>query len=104
MAKTLKDISKQNWSGKEGQTTFSLEEIRLGALLRMADSMEVMAKDRVKLEKDLAFYQELSGKRWDTIESLTNRVRGQKSVVTRYKNKITSLEKSLSELLAQNSK
>lgn len=46
---TFKDISRQQWSPHESQAG-STESITLGAVLRIADACELMAKDRAEME------------------------------------------------------
>jgi hypothetical protein len=49
--KGFREESKMEYGQSRGGSS-TLEEINAGSLMRMADSMEVIAKDRVKLERD----------------------------------------------------
>ena len=46
---------------RETTESLSVEEIQLGAVLRIADATEVMAKSHAKLQSDLAFYKRRVG-------------------------------------------
>lgn len=50
----MREKSRRKWSSAEA----SFEALNCGSLLRIADAMEVMAKDRVQMEASLKFYME----------------------------------------------
>jgi hypothetical protein len=87
MAKSLKQHSK----GDHVSEQVSIEVIVAGSLQRIADSMDVIAKDRVKLDQDLAWYKNAYALRGTTIVALENQIKGLKSAKSRFKNQ---LEKS----------
>lgn len=64
MGKPLRDESRVNYITGEGPAT--LEQINAGSLMRIADSVETLAKDRDQLERRLKFYQDKSERlEWD---------------------------------------
>lgn len=89
--KNFKSESRLNW-GKELHNggTISNEEITLGAILRIADATEAMAKDRVALERDLKYYKDRFREQQATIDQLTKSRNS-------YKGKFNNLKKKLEE-------
>ncbi len=85
MSKELKELSRQTWNS-EG----TIENIQLGAILRIADATEKMCLDREKLERDLKYWQERHKMRGERIESLENTIRSLKGHNTRLKNKLNN--------------
>ncbi len=71
--KDYRDESRKRWGqddqdGRSGQ--LNIDQIQLGAILRIADATEKMCVDRVKLESDLLFYKTIANNRQSEIESL----------------------------------
>ncbi|MDM8174827.1 hypothetical protein QT327_10740 [Olivibacter sp. 47] len=92
-AKSFRKQSRVDW-GRNLPDTENLtnEELKLGAILRIADSMEIMCKDRLKLESDLKYYKEVYSERGDRISQLEKRLATYKGHVTRLKNELSKLK------------
>jgi hypothetical protein len=84
MGKTLKEFSKDEPTADKT----SIEVVVAGSLQRIADSMDIMAKDRVKLEQDLDWYKKAYARRGETITALENQIKGLKSAKSRFKNQL----------------
>jgi hypothetical protein len=54
--KSYRDQSRTGWGCEENVAT--IEQINCGSLMRIADSMEKIAQDRVNLENDLRWHKE----------------------------------------------
>jgi hypothetical protein len=54
--KSYREESRANW-GTTGDT-INLEQLKAGAVLRIADACELMAKDRQRMERDLQWNTE----------------------------------------------
>lgn len=80
--------------GTEGEN-LTLNQINTGCMQRIADAVEIMVADRVKLERDLTYYKERCKSNQNTIEALRNKVIGMSGARTRYKNQIASLKAKL---------
>lgn len=81
-----KEESRKNWYSKSKLT---IEEISLGCQMRMADSLETIAQDRVrlineneKLKKDVQFWRDQYDKAWRINSAM-------KGWITRLKNKLS---------------
>ena len=55
--KSFKDQSRIDWHVEVRQETASLEDIRTGALQRIADATEVMAQNYTRLQNDAERYK-----------------------------------------------
>lgn len=89
--------SRTNWGTvKENGdlTSLSFQQIELGCILRIADSMELMAKDRLELERQNKQLGELASNRNVEIQSL-------KKSVASYKGKWNKLKKQIAEMEAK---
>lgn len=75
-------------------TNLNGDQIQLGCLLRIAESMELMAKDRTELERQNKQLGELALKRYDEIRSL-------KKAIASYKGKYNKIKKQLAEMEAK---
>lgn len=80
----LKDESRKNWFINNA---LNIEDIKTGAVLRIADSLEKIEKSYVKILNDLAFYKERYHRQQDEIDKLNHKVAGLKSYITRLNNK-----------------
>jgi hypothetical protein len=69
MGKSLKEQSKLDWFST-GDENLSLNQINTGAILRIADATELMAKDRIQMEVNLAWYE----KRYDELKADNKRM------------------------------
>lgn len=90
--KKWREASRADWGTNIDPETenLSVEHVRTGAFLRIADALETVAKDRIQMEKDLKYYKEAYNKSKDKIESLTRSISSYKSHITRLKNKINN--------------
>lgn len=70
-----KDHSRTAWQeggGSESQSTKfpGCDQVKIGAIQRIADAVETIAKDRVSMEADLKWYKELNERNNATIARL----------------------------------
>lgn len=79
---------------KEVGASMSFDEVTLGCVLRIADSCELMAKDRTELERQNKQLGELASNRYEEIQTL-------KKAVAAYKGKWNKLKKQLAEMEAK---
>ena len=54
-SRNMREMSRVQWTTKGPDSN---ENINCGSLLRIADAVETMARDRVQLERDLAWYKD----------------------------------------------
>ncbi len=83
--KNYKDQSRINWGTTS--ETLTLEQINTGAILRIADATESMAKNYTQMERDLKYYKELSERRGESLIKSHRLVSSLKGHLTRHKNK-----------------
>lgn len=88
---TLKKISKRNWS-LEIPDKASNEQIILGATLRIADSLEVMSKNYLHLLQEIERLNKRNTQLQDQVCDLIKQLNAEKSVKSRYFNKLKHLE------------
>lgn len=96
MFKSYRDGSKENW-GVNDKKTLTLEQIQTGAILRIADATEVMAKRHIELITQRDMYE-----RWYNQEVASHKItkkslNSTKGHLTRAKNRIKELEAMLAE-------
>ncbi len=72
----------------------STERIQASALVRIADAVEIMTQDRVKLERDLDWYKKQYRERGKEIESRDHKIRTLRGVVTKLKNEREKLKET----------
>ena len=89
--KNYRQESRSNWgtSDKDGLT---IEQISLGAQLRMADALDVIAKDKQKLEDDYKYMSERCHYWRLEYEKLRDMYRAQKGLVTKLRKKLNAKE------------
>lgn len=79
--------SRESWGVSAPGTSLSTEAITLGCMQRIADATELMAKDRLRMENDLAWYK----KRYDELRAenkrMANRINGFKGYIKGLKRK-----------------
>ncbi|GGG97604.1 hypothetical protein [Pedobacter zeae] len=91
----LREKSRKSISVKKNADQFvTHEEVQVGCLLRIADSMELMAKDRIELERQNKFLNQLASDRAKEIETL-------KKAVASYKGKFRKANSLLREMEAK---
>lgn len=82
----LRKLSKKEFDTLQpGKATF--EEIKVGALQRIADALELAARDREKLERDKQRLSDRCGYLEQELGYSERRIRGLKATITRMKNK-----------------
>jgi hypothetical protein len=62
MGKDFRELSRIHWK-KADDKPATIEEVQYGCMLRIADATELMAQDRIQMERDLKYYKELSESR-----------------------------------------
>ncbi len=87
MAKTLREHSRTAW--EPAFPNPSIEEIKLGTLLRIADSTEAMAKNHVSLIQDLEFYKRRYQEEMAAGTRLIRRNAALRGQITKLKRKLT---------------
>jgi FtsZ-binding cell division protein ZapB len=95
--KSWREASKLEWSSNiNPQTeTLSKDHINTGSLMRMADSLETIAKDKTNLERDVQYWKDSSKKNADKVMFLNNQMRGYKGRITTLLGQIARLNKEL---------
>jgi chromosome segregation ATPase len=96
----LKNYSRSNFTTDQGTT----EMAQLGAVLRIADSLEKIEKPFVELlekvknqEERMEFLRMTNRKLNDENDKLTHRIRGYKGEITKLKLEIEALKKPLDQ-------
>ena len=84
--KSYREESRKNY-GQSGGGNLTLEQITCGALLRMADATETMAKNHIKMQSDLDYYKRLSENRADRVASLERSNAALRGTITKLKRK-----------------
>ncbi len=84
--------SRLSW-GSNQEGPIDREQITLGCILRIADAVETVAKDRIKMESDLKYYKDAYRREQETIKALRNQITGLKAAKTKYKNQLNELKK-----------
>lgn len=83
----FKDYRQQSrdvrWGTSDDRMT--LEQINAGSLLRIADALELSAKDREKLERDYKYVRSARDEYRRRCESLERRIAAMKGVITKLK-------------------
>jgi len=62
--------------------------------MRMADSLETIAKDKTNLERDVQYWKESSKRNADDLVLLNNKIRGYKGRITSLLGEIARLNKT----------
>lgn len=90
--KSWRDASRSNFGTNLNTELESLdaERVGVGALMRIADAVETVAKDRIQLEKSLKYYKDAYENSQAEIANLNHKISGYKSHITRLKNKLNS--------------
>lgn len=82
--KSYKDESRVNW-GTNDEGALRLEQINTGAMLRIADATEAMAKNHVKLIADHDMYERWYKTEHAAVLRLQRRVSAYKGQITKLK-------------------
>lgn len=94
MEKSFRKLSRAEWGliPEADVKEASLEQIKLGALQRIADATEAMAKNFLQLQADLDYCRKYICQLEKANKSLKNSIKAEKSAKTRYKNKLNLSE------------
>lgn len=86
---TFKNYREQSrnvqWGTNSDYDSLSFEEINCGSLLRIADSMEVVAKEYNAILADMKFYQKRYHELLDQVERLKRSNAALRGVITKMK-------------------
>lgn len=78
--------SKEVWGQKfDENESLTIEQINLGAILRIADAVELMAKDRANLETTLAYYKRKTEELREELAATYRRLSAAKGQITKLK-------------------
>lgn len=88
MGKTLREHSRNMCTADDP----TIETVTAGSLQRIADAVEIMAKDRVQMERHLKWYKDAYASRGKTIEALESQIKGLKIYKARFKNQLDKLK------------
>lgn len=92
--KNYKEESRKDW-GVTQEAALTIEQINIGAVLRIADACELMAKDREKLEAGYKYMRERRDYYSTECERMVAKWRAGKGQITRLKKRIAALEEQL---------
>ena len=85
-----KSESRKDW-GQDTNGSLTIEQINCGAILRIADAVELMAKNYLQLQHDAAFYKRKYQEQQKEIESLTRSKNAYSGHVKRLKKKVAAV-------------
>lgn len=88
---SLRDESREQY--KQNGEIISLQELKTGCLQRIADAVERMCVDRVKLERDVDMYKKLWTAAVNDRDQLERSNAALRGVVTRRNNEIKRLRR-----------
>lgn len=83
--KNYRDESRSQW-GAHQETSLTIEQLMLGATLRIADATELMAKNVVQLQDDRDRYKRWHGEEKALRQSAERRITALRGVITRLQN------------------
>lgn len=90
--KKWREESRKEWFSNTDQAQeISHEALNSGSFMRMADSLESIAKDKTRLEQDAKYWKDSSKRKDEEIKLLNNKIRGFKSRITTLSGKIVKL-------------
>lgn len=98
MWKSYKEGSRANWGVEtDNDNPLNIEQIQTGAILRIADATEAMAKRHIELLDDKAMYEKWYINEVKKHQMTANTLRVTKGHLTRAKKRIAELELKLSQ-------
>ena len=89
--KTHRELSRKNWIPNENDKN-TAKSIKLGAILRIADATEQMAKNHLKLQRDYDYMKGSRDRYRDNYEHECKRSAAFKGHITRLKKEIETLK------------
>lgn len=84
--KNYRDESRTNW-GTSQECSLNLDQINTGAILRIADATEVMAKHHQDLINDRDWYKKRYEEGLEDLKKLDRKITAMKGVITKLKRK-----------------
>lgn len=93
--KDYRTHSRRNWGTRD--KGIDMNQIHLGAILRIADACETMAKDKADLEASVKYLRESRDRARDMAELNKRRAASYKGQVTRLKNKLARIKEEIGE-------
>ena len=90
--KSWREASKSNWASDADK--LNSDQINSGSFMRMADSLETIAKDKTNLERDVQYWKDSSKRNAEQVELLNNKIRGYKGRITTLLGQIARLNKT----------
>lgn len=85
--KTLRDQSRGNWHNQNGQIGCPNDDIKTGALQRIADAIELMAKNYLELIEECDMYKRSYDNASKERAELYRRISALQGVITKLKKK-----------------
>ena len=82
--KSYREESRKDW-GMSKPGNLSLDQVNCGALLRIADATETMARNHVQMQADLDYYKTLSETRAEVINRLERSNAALRGTITKLK-------------------
>ena len=89
MFKSYRQKSRANW-GRNTTQALTLDEVQLGAILRIADAAEAMAKNHVQLQSERDHYKQCCDQEQERVAKLERSNAALRGQITRLKNRINS--------------
>ena len=88
MGQDIRENSKTAWVfANDEDLPGSTENITLGCMLRIADATELMAKDRLRMDRDLAYYKDGYSQLQQILDTRDKTIASLRGWITRLKNK-----------------
>ena len=84
MAYSYKDQSKLGWARDDGRYP-NIDQLKFGALQRIADATEKMASSYENLRVDRDYYKGIAESRWDAMKKLERSNAALRGVITKLK-------------------
>lgn len=88
MQKSVKGASRGELTCESSQEK-ETDIIMLGAVLRIADATELMAKNYLSLQSSNVYLSDINKRMTEEIKNLKNSLRAEKAAKTRFKNKLS---------------
>lgn len=83
--KSYKEASKEIYGVSHENPTFSFEQLQFGAIQRIADAAESMARNITDMQRELEWYKKRNKFLQEENEKLQRSIVGLKGVIGRYK-------------------
>lgn len=87
---SYREGSKTNWGTETENGKLTVDQIQLGAVLRIADSLERIEEPYRKLIQENEWYIKRHGEHRAQIQKLRNQLRGTKAALTRIKKNLNA--------------